>query len=99
MNELLQQPEYVHVLINPVLTHALPFAALALLVSVALRSRPAMIVALCIVFLGAATVWPTVHFGQGGYDRMKEVADLTGGERLGAHMHRAESLQWIFYAT
>ena len=99
MNELLQQPEYVHVLLVPVLTHALPFAALGLLAALIARRRAAAVLALALVFASAAAVWPAVHYGHLGYDRVEEMADQNGDDWLAIHRHRAEENQWIFYAA
>jgi len=99
VNELLQQPEYVHALLVPVLTHALPFAALGLLAALLARRRAAVVLALALVLLSAAAVWPAVHYGQLGYDRVESIADNSGGDWLAVHRHRAEENQWIFYAA
>lgn len=99
MKELLQQPEYVHTLLLPLLTHVLPFAALGLLAALVFRRRAAVVLALILVFLSASAVLPTVHYGQMGYDRVEEMADNTGDDWLAIHRHRAEENQWIFYAA
>lgn len=99
MHQLLSQPEYLHLLVNPVLTHALPVAALALLVALIARSRGATRLALLLVAFTAGAVWPAVHYGQAGYDRLQSIADQPGGEWLDVHRHRAEQNEWLFYAT
>ena len=93
------QPEDRHVLVNPVLTHVLPFAALALLLALIGRRPGGTTIALVLVFLSAVAVWPTVHFGHGGFDRVRSMADATGGDWLLIHRHRAEKGAVIFYAT
>ncbi len=99
MKELFDQPEYLHVLVNPVLTHALPFAALGLLLALVCRSRVGARFALVLVALTSAAVWPAAHYGHLGFDRVKSMADETGGEWLEAHRDRAEDGEWVFYAT
>ncbi len=99
MKELFDQPEYLHLLVNPVLTHALPVAALALLVALLSRSRSATRLALGLVAATAAAVWPAVHYGDAGYDRVQSIADTTGGEWLDVHRARAQHDQWVFYAA
>ena len=99
LSELLQKPEYLHLLVVPVLTHALPLVALGLLGALVARRRAAVVLALVLVFISAAAVWPAVHYGQLGYDRVKTIADDTGGDWLAIHRHRAEENQWIFYAA
>ena len=99
MSELLGRPEYLHVLVNPVLTHALPVAVLGLLVALLARSAGGTRLALVLVLLSAAAVWPAVHYGRQGYDRVKSMADETGGDWLAVHRYRAGNWEWIFYAA
>jgi hypothetical protein len=99
MTPLLQQPEYLHVLVNPVLTHALPLGVLALIVAISLRHRAAILVALVVVLVSAAAVWPAVHYGEAGADRVQSLADGTGGQWLKIHAYRAGQWAWLFSAT
>jgi hypothetical protein len=99
MSASLSQPEYLHVLLNPLLTHALPLAALGLLVALICRSRAAVRLALVLVALGGAAVWPVVHYGEDGFDRVQAMADSTGSDWLAVHRHRAEDAEWLFYVT
>jgi drug/metabolite transporter (DMT)-like permease len=99
VNELLGQPEYVHVLANPLLTHALPLAALGLLLALLGRSPGGIRLALVLVLLSAAAVWPVVHYGHAGFDRVSAMADGTGGDWLAVHRYRAEKLAWGFYVA
>jgi hypothetical protein len=99
VSQLFSQPEYVHLLFNPALTHALPLAAAALLFSFVFRRPGVRALALGLVFVTATAVWPTVHYGESGYDRMISASDQRGGEWLDVHRHRAESGEWLFYVT
>ncbi len=99
MSEIFGQPEYLHVLVNPVLTHVLPVAALGLLLALACRSPGATKLALFLVLLGAATVWPTIHYGRLAFDRVNSMADETGGNWLAIHRYRAEKSAPVFYAA
>jgi hypothetical protein len=99
LKELLDQPEYLHLLVIPFLTHALPVAALALLVALIARRPAAVSLALGLVTLCAAAAWPAVEYGEHGYDRIQSVADQTGGEWLDVHRHRAEHMAWAFHAA
>jgi peptidoglycan/LPS O-acetylase OafA/YrhL len=99
VNEVLGQPEYLHVLVNPVLTHALPFAAVGLLLALLGRSVPATRLALLLVLLSAAAIWPAVHYGEAGFDRVNAMADDAGGDWLAVHRYRAEKGAPVFYAT
>jgi hypothetical protein len=99
VKSLFDQPEYLHVLVNPVLTHALPFAALGLLIALVGRSRAGARLALVLIALTSAAVWPAAHYGNLGFDRVKSMADETGSEWLDAHRDRAEDSEWVFYAA
>jgi hypothetical protein len=99
LHEFFSRSEYLHVLVNPVLTHVLPFAALGLLLALIGRSPGGTKIALVLVFLSTAAVWPTVHFGHEGFDRVRSMADDTGGEWLLIHRYRAEKGAAIFYVT
>ena len=86
-------------LVNPLLTHALPFAAVGLLLALFGCSRGGIRVALILVLLSAAAVWPTLHYGRHGFDRVNAMTDETGGDWLVVHRHRAEQGSWVFYAA
>lgn len=99
MREVFSQPEYLHVLVIPVLTHALPVAAAGLLLALAARSPAGVRLALILTLLCAAAVWPAVHYGRSGFDRVNAMADETGGDWLALHRYRAERSVPVFYAT
>jgi hypothetical protein len=99
VHEFFSRPEYLHVLVNPVLTHVLPFAALGLLFALLTGNPGGTKIALILVFLSSAAVWPALHFGHEGFDRVRSMADNTGGDWLLIHRHRAEKGAVIFYVT
>ena len=94
----LRQPEYIHVLLNPLPVYGLLVGWVGLVIGLALRSRPAQIATLTLVVLSSISAWPVYEFGQQGYDRVLSMTDEAGEAWLNEHMHRAESLIWIFYA-
>jgi hypothetical protein len=94
----LQQPEYIHVLLNPLPVYGLAIGVIGLIVSLFLRSRHAQITALVLIFIAAASVWPVVHYGEEAYDRVLSMADSDGEAWLKAHKQRADKLEYIFYA-
>ena len=96
--DALRQPEYVHVLLNPLPVYGLALSALSLALALLTRSRPAQRIALGLVLLCAASAWPVYQYGEGGYCRVKAMADADGGAWLGAHQWRAEHFIWAFYA-
>jgi len=94
----LLQPEYFHVLINPLPIYGLATAALILAGALILRNRPAQLLALAMVFLCAASAWPTYLAGEKAYYRVYPTADRDGQEWLDVHKRRGEKLIYIFYA-
>jgi hypothetical protein len=94
----LRQPEYVHVLLNPLPVYGLLMGWIALLMAICLGSRAAKIAALTIVFISAISAWPVYEYGEEGYDRVLAMTDDPGHAWLDEHMHRAEQLIYVFYA-
>jgi hypothetical protein len=94
----LRQPEYVHVLLNPIPIYGLAIALLGLLIAIVLRSRAGQIVALSIVLVSAAMAWPVAELGERSSDRVLSMSDDDGQAWLKAHEHRADQLVPFFYA-
>ena len=94
----LRQPEYIHVLINPLPVYGLAMGLLGLIVAFFLRSRPAQIATLIIVLIAAASAWPVYEFGQQAKDRVLSMENEVGDAWLEEHQDRAEDLIWMFYA-
>ena len=93
----LRQPEYIHVLINPLPVYGLAMGLLGLIVAFFLKSRPAQIVALIVVLVSAASAWPVYEFGEQAYDRVLSMSDEPGQAWLEEHQDRAEDCIWFFY--
>jgi hypothetical protein len=94
----LRQPEYVHVLINPLPVYGLAMGLIGLIIALIQRSRPAQIVGLTIILLTAAMAWPVAHYGEEAEDRVLAMSDDTGQAWLKVHAHRVDQLVWFFYA-
>ena len=97
VREHLGDPEYVHVLINPLPVYGLAIATLALVLALVLRNQRVTIAALVLVFITALSAWPTYYYGEAGYDRVKSLSDPAGELWLDEHMARGEKLIWAFY--
>ena len=95
----LQQPEYVHVLINPLPIYGLACGLIGLFIAIWQRSRRATIVALVLVLLSTGAAWPVYIYGEKAYDGILSMADTDGQAWLAAHKERAEDLIWLFYAV
>jgi hypothetical protein len=93
----LGDPEYVHVLINPLPVYGLAVATLALVLALVLRNQRVTIAALVLVFVSALSAWPTYQYGEAAYDRVKSMSDPAGEQWLDEHMARGEKLIWAFY--
>ena len=94
----LRQPEYLHVLLNPIPVYGLAVALIGLLVALLMRSRRGQIVALVLVLFSAGMAWPVFALGERSYDRVLSMSDDDGQAWLKAHEDRAEDLVWFFYA-
>jgi disulfide bond formation protein DsbB len=94
----LRQPEYVHVLINPLPVYGLALGLVGLIVALLLRSRPAQVTALVLIFIAAASAWPVAYYGGEAYDRVLAMADNDGQAWLDAHENRADKFICFYYA-
>ena len=95
----LRQPEYVHVLLNPIPVYAMTSGILALIVALILRSRPAQITAFVVVIFAALSVWPVGEFGERASDRVYAMSNKEAQQWLDVHRHRADVGEWVFYVT
>ena len=94
----LQQPEYLHVLLNPLPIYGLAIALFGLIAAMYLGSRGGRVTALILIFASALSAWPVAHRGEQAYDRVFVMADEDGKAWLKAHEHRADELIYFFYA-
>ena len=93
----LRQPEYIHVLINPLPIYGLAMGLLGMVIAFFLKSRPAQVVALIIVLICAASAWPVFVFGKQAKDRVLSMENEVGQSWLEEHEDRAEDCIWFFY--
>jgi hypothetical protein len=94
----LRQPEYVHVLLNPIPVYGLLVAWIGLVISFFLKSRRAQVATLVLVLLTAGSAWPVFEFGEQGYDRVLAMSDDDGQVWLDEHQARADKFIYVFYA-
>lgn len=97
--DTLQQPEYVHVLLNHLPLSGLFAAWSCLVAAVVLRSRTTALVGLLLVSLFSLSAWPTYVYGQRGYDRVYAMADRDGDAWLKEHRELAERWIWLYLVT
>src|SRR5216117_1443798 len=94
----LRQPEYVHVLLNPLPVYGLLISWLGLIAAVISKNCRAQIVTLILVFMTSISAWPVFEFGQQGYDRVLAMTDDDGHAWLDEHEARGQKLIYVFYA-
>ena len=95
----LRQPEYVHVLLNPLPVYGLLISWIALIAALISKSRRALIVTLILVFMTSISAWPVYEFGEQGYDRVLAMTDDDGHAWLDEHQNRAQKLIYFFYVV
>lgn len=94
----LRQPEYIHVLLNPLPVYGLLVGWIGLLIAICLRSRAATIATLAIVLISAVSAWPVYALGEQAYDRVLTMTDDPGHAWLDEHRDRGEDLIYFFHA-
>jgi hypothetical protein len=95
--DLLQKPEYIHVVLNHLPIYGTTLGAWALATSLVLRNRAAQITALIITLVAAASAYPVFISGQRAYKAIRGMSDDAGAEWLDEHMDRAEKTIGAFY--
>src|SRR2546430_13805812 len=93
-----RQPEYIHVLLNPLPVYGLLVGLIGLVLALILKSRRAQIATLTLVLISSASAWPVYEFGEQGYDRVLSMTDEAGGTRLGGNKERPEKLILGFFS-
>jgi glucan phosphoethanolaminetransferase (alkaline phosphatase superfamily) len=93
----LRQPEYVHVLLNPLPVYGLLISWIALIIALISKSRRAHIVTLILIFITSISAWPVYEFGEQGYDRVLAMTDDDGHAWLDEHQDRGQKLIYLFF--
>lgn len=92
-------PEYLHVLLHPVVIVGLTVALLCLLAGMVLREPKMRLLGLVLVAATSLAAWPLLSLGQSAYNRVRPLADDDGKAWLLQHMNRAETMVPVFYVT
>jgi len=95
--DLLKKPEYIHVVLDHLPIFGTILGALALAISLILRSRAAQVTALIITLIAGASAYPVFVTGQRAYKAIRGMADDAGADVLDEHMDRAEKTIGVFY--
>jgi hypothetical protein len=98
-SKAIQQPEYVHVLLNHFPITGLFVACLFLLVAILNNNRSAQLISLVAVGVLALSAWPVAHYGEQAYDRVLSMTDDTGSLYLKHHEELADRWIFLYYLT
>lgn len=94
----LNQPEYIHVLINPLPIYGLAMGCFGLIIALLLRSWRGQVATLSIILVCTASAWPVANYGEQAADRVLSMSDTDGQAWLKVHEHRVDQLIYFFYA-
>src|SRR4029077_3568188 len=95
----MSQPEYVHVLLNPMPLYGMAAGAFLLVWSRMRYPEEFPEGVLIWIILVAVVTGLAVYFGEQGYENVGAIADAHGNRWLAHHKERAETLMYIFYLT
>ncbi len=93
----LKQPEYMHILINPIPIFGMGLGLMLLLVAWVRPAAGLSEAGLAIIIATGVITYPTIKLGQYAYDKIFETIPLDAQEWLDVHMARAERFQYLFY--
>jgi hypothetical protein len=98
-SKALQQPEYVHVLLNHFPIIGLFVALWFLVANLFINHRPSLFLALALVAVLSLSVWPVTEYGERGYDRVLAMSDDAGRQYLKEHRELADHWVFLYYLT
>lgn len=93
----LRQPEYWHVLLNPLPSLAMGLAVILLAASLVTAAEGLATAGLVSIAIGGGAAFPVIQLGQRAYDRLFDGLPLDARLWLDVHMARAEKAQYLFY--
>ena len=97
--QAIQQPEYVHVLLNHLPITGLFVALLLLLTALAANHRFTLCASLALVAGLSLSAWPVAHYGERAFDRALALSDDAGGQYLKRHAELADHWIFLYYLT
>jgi hypothetical protein len=94
----LSQPEYVHVLLNPLPVYGMAARSFVLGVSVFKRNAKEQTAALLWIGVVSLLTWAAIQYGEKGYDRVLSMSTSADAQQwLKVHMDRATRWELAFY--
>ena len=94
----LRQPEYVHVLLNPLPIYGLGLGLVGLTIALCLQSRAAQVTVLLLILISTVSAWPVIYFGNQAESQILMLADEDGRAWLKVHEQRVDLLIYAFLA-
>jgi hypothetical protein len=95
----LKQPEYLHVVLNPIPVYGLAVAIAAFVAAWVAGRRSAQAIALGLIILTSAAAGPAAYFGHQGYDRVYSLSDPSAQKWLNWHENLGERVVWVYYSS
>jgi hypothetical protein len=95
----LQNPAYLHVILNHLPIIGMVMGIIALLVGLFLRQPAALVPGLAVVLIAGISAWPVYETGSAAYKSIRKISDYESSDWLDEHMDRADQTIWVFYAT
>lgn len=99
MRSHLRQPEYLHMLLNPLPLYGMAAGVFMLAVAMFRRDLKEQMAALLWIALVGAVTGLVIWYGQKGYDHVYPALDTVARRWLDVHMERGETLMYLFYAA
>ncbi len=99
ISRLLQQPEYIHVVLNHFPLIGVFVAILALIAALIARCKAATLIGLGLLAATSLSIWPVVEYGEAGFDRVLAMADEPGQAYLKYHAQLAHRWEFLYYIT
>jgi hypothetical protein len=96
---ILDQPEYLHILLHPLPVLGLAVAVVALILAHIFKGQGAVTISLLLVALTAASAYFVYESGEGAEHRLEDTLDEESNAWLDEHHERTEVGIYMFYVT
>jgi len=89
--QIFSQPEYAHVLLNPLPVYGVGIGVVALCFALLFRSGPAKLTALCIITVSSFSAWPVSILGHKAHARLEEKLSSDSNKWMQYHEETANT--------
>lgn len=97
--EAMKHPEYIHVLLNPILVYVLPTGIALLAIALFRKNRDIQTAALWLLVFVGVMAWPTWFYGHQAFDHLAKSLSDEGKQWANVHAYRANRFVYSLYAT